>query len=182
MFRVSHLWVSLLALCAIGGAWPASSADVPAARESDLKAAFIYNFAKFTTWPAASFTSAQAPLVMGLIGNEEVATALEAQLKARLVAGHPIEVRKLTGPTVPADIHLIYIDARADEMLPALSATFARAGLLTIGDSETFMNRGGMIRFVVEAERLHFQINPAAAERAGLKLSSQLLMLAKRAQ
>jgi hypothetical protein len=163
----------LFALCAS----IAAAAEAPSVKEHELKAAYIYNFAKFTTWPATSFSGPAAPLVVGIAGNERVATALANQVRSRTVNGHSIEVRSLAANQGVADLHILY--AADDASLASLQRAFTTPGLLTIGETERFAARGGMIRFVIDGNHLQFEINSAAAKRADLSLSSQLLMLAR---
>lgn len=171
---LSWIW---LALCAIAAA-SAVHAGAPVASESDLKAAFIYNFSKLTAWPPGTFARPDDPLIIGVVGSDEVAAALAEQLKSRQVAGHAINVRRLDGSAPLPQLQVLYVAAAADEQLPVLASAFTRMGLLTVGDSDAFVAHGGAIRFVVEANRLRFEINAAAADRNGVKLGSQLLMLA----
>jgi hypothetical protein len=154
-----------------------AAADEPSAKEHELKAAYIYNFAKFTTWPAASFSSPDAQLIVGIAGSEQVAAALASQVKSRTVGGHSIEVRSLAANQSIADLHILY--AADDASLVSLRQAFATPGLLTIGDTERFAADGGIIRFVIHGNRLQFEIDSGAAKRADLTLSSQLLMLAR---
>jgi hypothetical protein len=169
----SAIPAALFAVCATMTA----TAEAPAAKEHELKAAYIYNFAKFTTWPATSFSSPTAPLVVGIIGNEPVATALASQVKSRTVNGHSVEVRALAANQSIADLHILY--AADDASLASLQQALATPGLLTIGETARFAARGGIIRFVIDRNHLQFEINSASAKRLDLSLSSQLLMLAR---
>jgi hypothetical protein len=155
----------------------AAVAAAPSVKEHELKAAYIYNFAKFTTWPSASFSSPTAPLIVGIAGNEQVAAALASQVKNRTVNGHSVEVRSLAPSQGIADLHILY--GADDASLASLQQAFVTQGLLTIGDTAQFAARGGVIRFVIDGDRLQFEINSGAAKRADLTLSSQLLMLAR---
>jgi hypothetical protein len=154
-----------------------ATADEPSAKEHELKAAYIYNFAKFTTWPSASFATPDAKLVVGIVGSEQVAAALASQVKSRTVSGHSIEVRSLAANQNIADLHILY--TANDVSLVSLRQAFVTPGLLTIGDTERFAADGGIIRFVILEDHLQFEINSGAAKRADLTLSSQLLMLAR---
>jgi len=149
---------------------PAALAGPESAREYELKAAYIYNFAKFTRWPAAGESGVPNPLVIGILGNERVAQSIANLTRGRTIAGSAIEVKSFGPHDIPADLNIIYIGDSHDEPLNHV----AQPGRLTIGES------GGIIRLFVEADRLRFDIDNAQAQKAGLTLSSQLLMLARK--
>jgi hypothetical protein len=157
----------LLASVALAG--PAS------VREDELKAAYIYNFAKFTRWPGVGASGVPNPLVIGVLGDERVADSLAVLTRGRTVAGSPVEVKAIGPGAVPANLHILYISAsqRPDSSL-------FQPGRLTIGETEEFTQNGGIIRLLVESDRLQFEIDNDHAQKAGLSLSSQLLMLARR--
>ncbi len=143
------------------------------------KAAFIYNFAKLSSWPADTFARGEDPLIIGVIGSDDVAAALVTQLKAKQVAGHPVEVRRLGlarsrcrgggggGGGAPCAVPRGGRGSLAAQHSDCLYPHRAT----TIGDGDAFVSRGGAIRFVAEASRLRFQINRAATEKSGVKLS-----------
>jgi hypothetical protein len=150
------------------------------AREPALKAAYVYNFAKFTRWPGAGESGAPNPLVIGVLGNERVAAAITALTRGRTVGGSTIEVKSFGPHDVPATLHIVYVGESEDESLQRLAPTLFQSGRLTIGETEAFSQHGGLIRLFVEADRLRFEIDNTHAQKAGLTLSSQLLMLARK--
>jgi hypothetical protein len=168
----------LLLLCLVPGLGADALADVASANEYELKAAYIYNFAKFTRWAAAGKTGVPNPLVIGVLDDERVAQALIALTRGRTVAGSPIEVRAFGADAIPAGLQILYVDAAQDaqELAPSLF----QKGRLTIGETEDFTRSGGIIRLFVESDRLQFEIDNGHAQKAGLTLSSQLLMLARK--
>jgi hypothetical protein len=174
--RLAGVALALLTL----GSPPGARADtvLSSAKESELKAAFIFNFIRFTAWPATSFASEQAPLVVEMFAEASVGAALERLVANRTVNGHRIEVR--TGASIPGaeDMHVLYVDAARESRVSEAGSILGRKSLLTIGDSDRFLGAGGIIRFIIEGDRLRFEVNAAASQAAGLTLSSQLLMLA----
>jgi hypothetical protein len=169
----------VLALSGSGLLASATAADAPTLKQYELKAAYIYNFAKFTAWPPGSFTTPEDPLVIGILGNEQIASVLEKLTAARAVNGRKVEVRVISSAASTGSLHVLYVDESQDLRLDALAKSLSRTGLLSIGESERFLSAGGTIRFIVGDDRLQFEINSSAARLAGLTLSSQLLMLAK---
>ncbi len=160
--------------CVFALFWLASSgaaADTPA--EDNVKAGFILNFAKYTEWPAAALAGGDLR-ICGL-GNPPLSGKL-AQLQGRQVQGHEIQIRSLTRVEEGRDCHVLFVPASARG--EALPRALAQAPVLTVGDSEGFAQAGGIIGLKLRAGRIRFDINLAAARKAGLTLSSQLLKLA----
>jgi hypothetical protein len=173
-------WVVSILSCWLVARPAICEADVVrAVKEYELKAAYLYNFTKFTSWPAMSFATESAPLVIGVLGNENFAKALSTVVKGQAVNGHAVEVRALMPSQALQGLHVLYVDVSVEGQLAMMGAALASPGMLTVGESEQFAAWGGAIRFVVDGDRLEFDINLPAAQRAGLGLSSQLLMLAR---
>ena len=175
-------WVLAVLLYWASGTTVAGDADPGVAKEYELKAAYLFNFAKFVRWPATALPDADTPLVVGIFGSDRVAVALDALTKGRSVNGHPVQVKVMSDATNVAGLRVLYLDRAEDAGLSQIAPVFSSNGLLTVGESEAFAQAGGMIRLVVEANRLQFEINAGAAQRAGLSLSSQLLTLARKVQ
>jgi hypothetical protein len=167
--------VALILATASGHAEQKSAAPDDVTLNVAVKAAFLFNFAKFTDWPAVA---SAAPFVLCVVGNEAVAGALAETVRGQNIGGHPLDVaRPLDGATWRA-CHLLFVaDAEARRSSAGLSAIKA-APVLTISDSKGFAQSGGIIELYVDAGRMRFAINVDAAERSGLHLSSRLLGLA----
>lgn len=141
-----------------------------------VKAAFICNFADFVRWPEAK--SGQA-VVIGIYGEDPFGASLDDAAAARSVAERPLEVRRVATAEEAAAVHILFIGASAENELPELLPKLAAAHVLTIGDLPHFAARGGVIGLLVEDKRVRLEINPAAAARGGLEISSRLLDLAR---
>ena len=155
-----------------------SWAQTSSPREYEVKAAFLYNFAKFAEWPADALVPGQR-LSLCVLGDNAVADALEQTIK-----GHTIENHELTVQVVNADgpirsCHLLYVggfDAkRATQLIEALKG----APVFTVSDGDKFAELGGVAQLILENDKMRFAINVASAQRARLQLSSKLLSLAK---
>lgn len=161
-----------LALAAGAPALAGQSVSAPA-----LKAAFLYNFAKFAEWPADAVVSG-APLVICVARDEAVGDAL-----ADIMKGRPSETGTLTVRRVPNDAwrgcHLIYISQLEPRRLTELLDLVRDLPILTVSDIVGFAEAGGVAQFFEESGKMRFAINTSAAERARLRLSSRLLSLAK---
>ena len=151
-----------------------------AASEAAVKAAFVYNFAKFTSWPSASFATGQSPLVLCVIGTLEAALAQAFDsVDGKTAQARPIRLKRAPKRDELASCHILYI-ADGDTRRPAdLVRPLAQRAVLTVSDAEGFAEGGGMIGLVHVEDRIQFEINVEATQHAGLTLSSQLLRLAR---
>jgi hypothetical protein len=147
--------------------------------ESELKAAFVYNFAKFVTWPRESHSPSGKPLVIGVLGDPELGLTLQRLLQAKTLNGRPLEVAIFgtIGELRITDVLFIHSE-RKTTLQSALRIT-AGLPVLTVGDSDDFAELGGVVQLVTEDRRMRFDINVAAAEQAGLRIQAQLLKLAR---
>lgn len=154
-------------------------AEIASAKEHQLKAAFIYNFLKFVEWPTNRLQETNTPIIIGVTGGSPIGPALEAVVKDRRLNGRELIVRVVDSPEAAKATHLLFVAGSEDLRLDGLLLALARNGTLTVGESESFANHGGMIRFKLEEEKLRFDINMDAVELDGLKISAQLQKLAK---
>jgi hypothetical protein len=180
MIRRFSLLLAPLLLSFGTGAVSEALAGPGSAREDELKAAYVYNFAKFTRWPGAGDAGVPNPLVIGVLGDERVAQSIAALARGRTVGGSAIEVRSFGPNDVPTTLHIVYVGDSQDESMHRLASMLFQPGRLTIGETESFTQHGGIIRLFVESDRLRFEIDNSHAQKAGLTLSSQLLMLARK--
>jgi hypothetical protein len=148
------------------------SVTVPA-----LKAAFLYNFAKFTEWPADALAPAQR-LSLCVVGDNLVADAVEQVIKGRLVEGHELTVQILKPDGPLRSCHLLYIGGLDAKGARQLLGTLGSAPVLTVSDGDKFAESGGVAQLILENNRMRFAINVVAAQRVRLQLSSKLLSLA----
>jgi len=168
---------SLIALAVMGACAVRSAAD--ASLEYRVKAAFLYNFAKFVTWPAQVFPAPDAPLVFCLAGDDPFEELLDVTTKDRKVEGRPILVRRLPADAQLAGCHLVFSSETDGARVAHVLQRAAGAGALTVGEAQDFLPQGGMIRLLVEEGKVRFDISTRSAEQAGLRVSSQLLKLAR---
>jgi hypothetical protein len=143
----------------------------------ELKAAFLLNFVKFTTWPA-NVAPAGAALTMCVAGDERVVVALEDVIHGQRIDGRAIVVVALADKDDVRRCHLLYASGLSTEREQSLIDATRGRPILTASDSSTFMKRGGIAAFHVAGGRMKFSVNPSAAERAQLRISSKLLSLA----
>jgi len=160
-----------------------SSQTVPAqsaAPEYQVKAAFLYNFAKFVEWPESNFANPDAPLVIGVFGNNPFHGDLRRVVEGKSINGHRVVVQEVSAVTNLKTCDIVFIAASEQADTAQIAAALADAKVLTVTENmKHFGSSGLVINFVTEDDRIRFQINHAAATRAGLVISSKLLSLAR---
>src|SRR6476620_7155322 len=160
------LWLILLALLAGRN----GSAQENQPTEYQIKAAFIYNFAKFVEWPKSAFPETNAPLIIGIIGEDPFHGVLEKTIQGKAVDDHPLVVKTFPAEADATNCHILVISASEKERLPTVLKALAGSSVLTVGEMDGFNEAGGMIVFVLKEARIRFKINNAAATTAGLKI------------
>jgi hypothetical protein len=146
--------------------------------EYEVKAAFLYNFARFVEWPAEAGQVPGTPFVIAILGRDPFGAVLDETVAGKTVGGRPIEVRRVPRVDEARDAQIVFVSPSERANVAAILKALERPGVLTVGDTDGFATHGGAINFTVQARRVRFEINPSVAEQAGLKMSSQLLKLA----
>jgi hypothetical protein len=149
----------------------------PLSIERSVKAAFLYKFLGYAEFPAASFADAEAPLVIGVAGSDELAAELSRMVVGRNVNGRPIVVRAIKDQSAIGELHLLFIagdEARAAAMLKAHS----QHALLTVTETERGLQLGSVINFKIVDDHVRFDVSLDAAGKNNVKLSSRLLTVA----
>jgi hypothetical protein len=156
----------------------ARGATLTEANREDLKAAFLFNFVKFTEWPAGALGGDGQPFIIGVLDEPELATALQSLLAGKRVMQRPIAVRSLDHPPDPTGCHVIFVGSRGAGEIEALLTSVRDQPVLSVGNGRKFAAAGGIIAFEDQDETLKFTASPEAAARAHLAISSQLLKVA----
>ena len=154
--------------------------DEPPLTESKLQAAFLFNFAKFVEWPPAAFAATNSPLTIGILGDNPFGGDLEAIVRDKTINNRIIIIKPMHSVAEATNCQVLFISASAKDQIPEMISSLGTASILTVGDTDRFTESGGMINFVKKENKIRFEINDAAARRAGLKISSKLLSLASR--
>jgi hypothetical protein len=154
----------------------AQSARAP---EYQVKAAFLYNFAKFVEWPSPAFPGSSTLFRICVLGRDPFGDTLTSIVQGKSIAGHPILSLHVQSPAEARSCHVLFLSQSDPETLKQGLDQLRDLPVLTVGESSDFLPLGGMINFVLEEDRLRFEINLGAAERHHLKLSSKLLAVAR---
>jgi hypothetical protein len=147
--------------------------------EYQVKAAFLYNFTKFVEWPENAFKDAGSPMVVGLLGKDPFGPMIDRMLSGNTVQDRPIILKRIQNPDDAKDCHVLFISRSEAVHMAEIAAALHNSPVLTVGDREDFVSLGAIIGFLKEQNKIKFSINQVAAEAAGLKISSQILKLAK---
>lgn len=176
---LSRAWRGVLLAGLVTGLLPALPSLASAESEAQVKAAFLFNFARYVEWPPAAFEGETATIRLCVIGESEFQQVVSETVSGRSVGRRPVVVDKVEGLDAAEACHLLFVD---DGVLVPASAVADRLGghaIFTISDQPGFAAGGGVANFILVDQKIRFEINPSAARRAGLKISSSLLRLAK---
>jgi hypothetical protein len=148
-------------------------------KEYQVKAAFLFNFAQFVDWPPAAFTNADMPFTIGILGRDPFGAALEDTVQGETVSNRKIVIERAQTVDGLKNCQVIFVCLSEKNHLPAILSALDARPILTVSEIEGFDQLGGGINFYRDGGKVRFEVNPAAARRDGLKVSSQLLSLGK---
>jgi hypothetical protein len=147
--------------------------------EYQVKGAFLFNFAKFISWPAEAFAGPSSPVVIGVLGQDPFGAWLDEIVQGERVNGRDITIRRLGIRESARDCHILFISESERRRLAEILEELDGASVLTVADMSEFTSAGGVIRLTKEDFRIGLEVNLAAADRAKLRISSRLLSLAR---
>lgn len=168
----------LLSWSSIGFISAATAVSAADFGEYQVKAGFLFNFAKFTEWPAEAWSSRDTTLNLCITGKDPFGGAVLAAFESRLVGNREFHSRRGVGVDELSGCHVLFIASSEERNVQAILRAAGTRPILTISDIEGFVEAGGMIGLVTLDERIQFDVNLAACQRAALKPSSKMLKLA----
>lgn len=171
------LWQLNLILCCLFG-WVTSYAEQPIVREYQVKAAYLFKFGKFTTYPANVFSSANASFNICVLGEDPFQRTLDTAIKDEQIQDHPVTLHYFQTLEEVRDCHTLFISESEQRRLADILAYVRQRSILTVSDIKNFVSQGGMIEFFLEGNNVRFFIDPSKTNEAGLQMNSQLLRLA----
>jgi len=160
----------------------AQAADLSDSSEYLIKAGFIYNFAKFVDWPATAFAQPDSPIVIGILGIDPFGPLIDQVVQNKKIGARSFVVKRLKWGTdlkELRDCKILFVGESEKAHIDELVQIVKTLPILTVGETPGFAERGGVIRFVLEDNRVRFEINVEAAHQADLTISSRLLTLAR---
>lgn len=174
--RTSTLRIVFILL--MGVMWRAQAGETET-DEYQVKAVFLFNFAKFVEWPAQAFKSADSPIEICVLGPNPFGSSLYKAVEGKVVGNRRFEVREVRDAPQASECHIVFVSASGWTGSRTVLGEIKKCCVLTVGETGEFIPRGGMINLRLENARVRVEINPDAAERAGLRISSKLLSLAE---
>ena len=169
--------VVLISLLLVG-----TSAIVTAQSSDDeyrVKAAFLFHFAQLVDWPANTPTGADNSLYLCTFGEDPFQGALESTVEGKAIENRVIRIRHLLRPEDMQGCRILFLGKAQSKHIPMLLADLRNAPVLTVGETPGFLAAGGMVCFLLQENKVRFEINLDAARSAGLKIGSRLLVLAQ---
>jgi hypothetical protein len=146
--------------------------------EYEVKATYLYNFTRFVDWPAKSTQAQSDSFSICVLGQDPFGPVLNAIIADETVAGKRVVAKRVPTPQDALNCHVLFISSSEKARLKQILTTLGDASVLTVSDLPEFTQRGGMVQFILEGSKVRFEVNLAAAEHAGLTLSSELLKVA----
>jgi hypothetical protein len=160
----------------------AQARDSSDSSEYLIKAGFIFNFAKFVEWPASAFAQPDSPIVIGILGTDPFGAIIDQIVQDKKIGARGFVVKRLKWGSDVKDLRdckILFVSASEKAHMDELLQIVKGLPVLTVGETPGFAERGGVIRFVLEDNRVRFEVNVEAAHQAELTISSRLLTLAR---
>jgi len=169
---------AILTLLPILFAFPAPGEAAQLPSEYQVKAVFLYKFARYVEWPAESFADDQAPIVIGVLGRDPFGSTLDRLVADKIIKGRPLEIRRIDSSEKLGVCHILFVSSSEKLRLAKHLEALDGVSVLTVSGLEWFAQSGGMIHLKIDKERIKFEVNVGSARHVGLKISSRLLKLA----
>ena len=166
------LGMSLLAV-------PSHAAEAPALSERQVKALFLFNFAKYVDWPAGVFSNSSAPIVIGVVGEDGFSDEFRRITGDRKVNDRKVVIKQIDGTADLKDCQILFVRSSENGRLTEILEAVKNSAVLTVGETDRFLLQEGMINFTKKENKIHLEINLVPAQRVNLKLSSKLLTVAE---
>jgi len=174
----ARCWIACAALVSLVAIGPAAYAE--SLNANQLKAAYLYNFARYVEWPGDAHASERSSLKIGVVGSSAVSALLKKTVQGKSVGSRGLEVVDFETASAGRESHILFVagdlsSAELDETIEQLSG----ASVFVVADDGAFAEKGGVANFFIADQRVRFTLNKSAAARARLKVSSKLLRLAE---
>jgi hypothetical protein len=170
--------VAIAAMCAVVFAADAAAEQRTPTAEDDIKAAFLFNFTQFVEWPGAALGGTD-PFRICVVADPAFAAAVDRTVGGESVGGHAIARTSPVSPDTARGCQILFVGRQEGERLDRWMAAVKGSPVLVVGESPAAFERGAHINFVVESNRVKFDVNKDGATRAGLTISSKLLRVAR---
>jgi len=167
-------------------AWSVTSAPLQAADATNdlefrVKAAYLFNFLSFVDYPETALSPASGRTIC-VLGDDPIRSALDEAARVRTARAYPVRVRRITAAAQAPGCHVLFLALADRRQMREIVEPLHTSPILTVSEHPEFLNLGGTVLLYIEAGRLQFEIDAAAAKRAGLHISSKLLVLSRSAR
>ena len=156
-----------------------AAAQIRISQEYQVKALFLFNFTQFVEWPPEAFVTPDAPLVIGVLGEDPFGQYLDDLLKGEKAGGHPLAVKRFSSVEESVGAHILFINLRSKEERKEALAALDDKSVLSVSDAADFTRQGGMIQFFIKKNKIRLRVGLEPATDANLSISSKLLRLAE---
>ena len=178
------VWLRLGLVLALLG-WsgvPVVKALAAVSKEYQVKAVFLFNFAQFVKWPSAAFHRADEPFQIGILGDDPFDAFLYETVRGEKIDGHPLIIRRYSRVEDIKGCQILFVSRSESGRMQSLLAGLRGRNILTVGDTDGFIQNGGVVGFFIEKNKIRFRISLEGAKRAHLSISSKVLRLAEIAE
>jgi hypothetical protein len=159
--------------------WPGLLDAQPARPlDSEVKATYLFNFGRFTTWPQSAAAADGRSFSVCVLGRDPFGPTLDATMAGEIIAGQAVVAKRIAKSSEMMGCRILFVSRSEEPQLPSILDAAGAAGALTVSDLPQFAARGGMIQFVSQNNKIRFEVNLTAVEQANLLLSSELLKVA----
>jgi hypothetical protein len=177
-----HSWPRTAIVLMLIAASLQAGADGTPIGEYQLKAVFLFNFAKFVEWPPQAFADPHDPFTICVLGENPFGSALEDGVRGKTVVNRTIAIRLVSSSQQTRTCQILFISSSERKRIHGILEALRSCCVLTVGDTEDFTENGGIVQFRMKDARIRIEINAEAAERASLRISSKLLSLSEPAR
>jgi len=169
------LFVALMVFAALN--LDATETKSKQTREYDLKAAFLFNFAHFVDWPATAFSDTNAPITIGVLGDDPFGPVLDELVEGETIKNRKLVIKRSQNLEDLKTCQVLFISKSESAHIEQILNALDNASIFTVGDIDGFARQGGVTNFFLQGNKVRFEINPQSARRKGLHISAQLLAL-----
>jgi hypothetical protein len=155
------------------------AADPQALTEYQIKAGFFFNFTRFVDWPESAFVTASSPILVCVLGETPLTDLVTEVALGKVVNGRAVSIRRVKASDDLRQCNLLFISAEEERHTAEILASLKKTNTLTVGETPGFAQAGGMINFSIQENRVKLELNLEAATRAGLKVNSKLIAVAR---
>lgn len=176
---LDSFFLRILTVAAVLATWASGAANAEEVDEYHIKAAYVYNLAKFVEWPPGAFRSVTDPIAVCVFGQSPIADALEEAVAGEKIDDRRLTVRRVSDVQGANNCHILFIAACSRKHLRSILANLKMAGTLTVGETDDFLEEGGALNFLLEGNKVRIEVNMNVVERQMLHISPKLLSLAR---